>query len=158
VLEEQIGRAALTNVRIVAHGELPYVYLQAADVLVTKFSTLGVEAMYMDRPVIAAILDGERRFHVFGDAAEYVETADELRALLESLIEPGEFDRWREEQLMRAKAHLERLFFHSNRAPTELIADVLIDLVSEGKNALSNRAPSVVSLREEGSWKRPKER
>ena len=46
--------------------------LYISDVLFTKFSTLGIEAMIYDVQVVSVLLDNEERFKLYGEAAEYV--------------------------------------------------------------------------------------
>lgn len=80
------ANADCDNVAFIGDELLPYHCLNAADVVVTKFSTVGVEAMLFDCHVVSVALDGENRFQsVFGDAAERVQTIDQLQSSLKRL-------------------------------------------------------------------------
>ena len=60
--------------------------INVADVLITKWSTVGIEAMYKDVPVISVCLDKEKRFAIYGNAAEYVYDINDLAPLLDNPV------------------------------------------------------------------------
>ena len=59
------------NVFILNKNMLPYHALNCSDLLITKYSTLGIEAMLFSKPVISLILDNEKQWEVYQDAADY---------------------------------------------------------------------------------------
>jgi hypothetical protein len=128
ILEAQVARAGLPNVRIVDNRGGPHEQLRACDVLITKFSTLGIEAMYMGRPVISMLLDRESQFKVFGDAATYLETTDALLDLLTALTGAEYRRRWSDDARRRSARYLEAMFFRGP-APTH---DVIAEAVASG--------------------------
>ena len=65
---------------------LPYHALNAADLLITKFSTIALEAMLFKRPVVSILLDGEERFRIYGDAVERANSLEALNEILTMMV------------------------------------------------------------------------
>lgn len=82
-LEALIDYYSLPNVFLIDKNMVPYHALNAADLLITKFSTIALEAMLFRRSVVSILLDGEEKFRIYNNA---VERADSLDALKEILI------------------------------------------------------------------------
>ncbi|MBF0405897.1 MAG: CDP-glycerol glycerophosphotransferase family protein [Candidatus Riflebacteria bacterium] len=59
-----------------------YDCLNIADLFITKFSAMGMEAILFDCPVIAVILDKEQKFQAFNDAAEYFYSTNDFETFL----------------------------------------------------------------------------
>jgi hypothetical protein len=94
-LEALLDYFALPNVFLLDKGMVPYHALNAADLLITKLSTIALEAMLFQKPVISILLDGEERFRIFGDAVERVNSLEALNELLTMLIsEDGRRAAW----------------------------------------------------------------
>jgi hypothetical protein len=107
MLEAMLQAAALPNVSLVPRDDLPHQALVACDLLISKYSTLVLEAMVMDRPSICAILDGERQFACYENGAAYVWSAAELGELLLKLIDDdGVWDDWRRKMAGQMCAYL----------------------------------------------------
>lgn len=60
--------------------------LRLSDVLITKCSTIGIEAMKYDTLVISYQLDGSDVFKLYGNNGNYVYSLDELKDTLEAII------------------------------------------------------------------------
>jgi hypothetical protein len=87
-LERLIEQRSLSNVFYVPGAMLPYHAINAADVVLTKFSTLGLEGMRFGKPIVSVMLDGEPRWRViYEDAVEYITALDDMTALLARLVE-----------------------------------------------------------------------
>jgi len=127
ILEDMINsREDLKNVFLINNKMLPYHALNAADMLITKFSTLGIEAMLFNRPVICCILDGERRFKIYEEGADYVDSIGKLESLLLRLVTDDDFrQRWHEERIRRQKGVLEEYFCKMKESPAVYQADIL---------------------------------
>ena len=127
MLEQMIEHYSLPNVFLVNKGMLPYHALNAADLVITKFSTIGIEAMLFGRPVISVILDNEERWEfVFQDAAEYVRTVGAMRELLEKLVDDREFrSQWTEIRLKRQEHFLGQYFIQRSQSSALLAADAI---------------------------------
>lgn len=129
ILEAQIGSGRPANLLVVDSSTLPHHCINAADVLITKDSTLGMEAFYLDRPLISVVLDGKRKFSMFGDGAEYVFSTEALQSLVLSLVEPERLRTWTEERLSKAKEHLKRASFRAEEPPELLLAKAVMQIL-----------------------------
>lgn len=76
----------LDNIYIVDKQALPDHALNIADIMFCKFSTMGMEAMIYDVQVVSFLLDNENIFKVFGDAAKYIYTKEDLTIFLENTL------------------------------------------------------------------------
>lgn len=76
--------------------ELPNHALNAADVLLTKFSTMTVDAMILGVPTICVLLDQDMRWAIYGDAVDYAMTTDQLGRKLDELCDPDFRKIWRD--------------------------------------------------------------
>ena len=85
-LEGLVDYFALKNVSLLDKSMEPYHALNAANVLITKFSTIALEAMLFKRPVVSILLDGGERFRIYGDAVECVNSLEVLQEILIMII------------------------------------------------------------------------
>ncbi|MDF9745857.1 CDP-glycerol glycerophosphotransferase family protein [Natrinema salsiterrestre] len=110
----------------------PFHCLNAADIVVTKYSTVGIEAMLFDRPVVSVALDGETRFQdIFGDVAERVSSTDQLYSFFENILIGRE---QLPDQSIARKEFLAEISAHSQSAATELMATAIeqrVDSIDE---------------------------
>jgi len=65
---------------------LPFHALNAADLLITKLSTIALEAMLFKRPVVSILLDGGGRFRIYGDAVECADSVEALHEILSMMV------------------------------------------------------------------------
>jgi CDP-glycerol glycerophosphotransferase (TagB/SpsB family) len=115
---------------------LPYHALNAADVLITKLSTIALEAMLFKRPVISILLDGEERFRIYGDAVERVNSLEALTATLTMLVsDAGRRADWVENQLRNQEKYLKN-YFGKNIAESAKLGAAALD------NFLTNNVSS----------------
>jgi hypothetical protein len=129
----KVKEEGLRNVFYFDQALLPGEVLQASDVLVLKYSSIALEAMYLQVPSISAILDGERRFRYLDNATTYVETAHELLGLVLKLVDDEQFfQTWASEQ---RKMH--RQFIDSDRPSSDI--DTAASIVSTVQNFLRDR-------------------
>ncbi len=125
-LEHLIRSYALKNVFMIDKNALPYHAINASDVVIIKYSTLGLEAMLFERPFISLILDGEERFKIYGDAAEYIMHPEQCISLLTRLNDDVEFRlSWQKDQIQRQKEFLKGYFVDDPRPPAELAAEAI---------------------------------
>lgn len=130
-LERMIETHSSGNVFHVDH-ELPYHALNAADVVIVKFSTLAIEAMLLRKPVISVCLDGEKRWKSqLRDAPEYVTATADLVTLLRRIGHDHEFrDRWTEFRLAQQERFLRDYFSRSSDSSVEYAASVIVRRLS----------------------------
>ena len=101
-------------------------FMNAIDILVTKFSTLILEAALMGRCAVSAFFDGEERFKVFGDLPEIVNSGEDLYSLIIRLASNRKvFEHWRAERLFHQKELLPRYYYNCN-SPASIAAERII--------------------------------
>jgi hypothetical protein len=101
--------AAPTNVIVLPRQSPLSHFLNAMDLMVSKYSTLLLEAALMRRIAMPVILDGDMRFRVFGDLAPVITEPSILTGLLVRLAsEPMFRTTWMTENLHRQESHLQR--------------------------------------------------
>ena len=134
-LEAAVAEYSLPNVTYVRPTGPTYHALNAADVLVTKASTLAIEGMCLDVQTIVALFDREEGFKVYEDAVNYAETPEALEAALERLTSnPAEFSAWREDLRARSLRYLAKHGLELDTNPNEVIADVLAERLASLPN------------------------
>jgi CDP-glycerol glycerophosphotransferase (TagB/SpsB family) len=130
-LESLIDYYSLSNVFLLNKNMLPYHALNAADLLITKFSTIGLEAMLFKKPVVSILLDGEERLRMYGDAVERADTVDALDGILGMLV--SDADRrtdWEEKQKKNQESFLKSYFGDSISNSARRGAEVIDKLLS----------------------------
>ncbi len=125
----------LPNVFLLDKKMLSYHFLNAIDFLITKFSTLGFEAMEFSKPVISVILDREDNFKIYEDAADYFFEIDSLNMLLTRLLNDNNYrEQWKKD--------------HEGRQQKFLLYDRLenIDASELAANEIDRRIKDILSL------------
>jgi hypothetical protein len=114
------------NVFVLDRGASLADFLNAIDLLVAKYSTLILEAAVLGRPTIAALLDGDRQFAVYGELPEYAFSVASLRRdLTELATNDTIFAAWRERRLQQAQRELPVLLHRGAEPPATLAAAAL---------------------------------
>jgi hypothetical protein len=127
-----IAQYALPNVKLIEKTSLPYNALNAADLLITKISTLALEAMYLNVPTIGIILDDETSWEVYQNGIEYQHSVPDLQVRLRTLLCEREITlSWQEEMKVR-----QRYFFKSHGISSS--NDTSRDVVLALKNKLES--------------------
>jgi hypothetical protein len=102
-------------------------FLNAVDVVVTKYSTLILEAALLGRCPIAAILDGETRFTPFGELPAVVTSSGELHTLLTGLASDRDaLDLWTTAERLRHTALLPYFYHQASTPAPDLAAEAII--------------------------------
>ena len=60
-------------------------FLNVSDICITKFSTIGVEAILFDKMVISILPDTQKGFKAYEDAAIYVKEKEEIYGIFDKL-------------------------------------------------------------------------
>jgi len=122
----------LKNVFLIDNKMLPYHSLNTADILITKFSTLAIEAMLFDCPVICCVLDGEQRFNIYKDGADYIESIEKLQDLLGTLVTDTNFrQKWNKRHMQMRRDYLAKYFCEMDEPPAVFQAKVLDKYLKE---------------------------
>lgn len=132
LLLEQIHETySSDNAQIVSSSKDPLHCINAADVVVTKASTTGIEAFPMDTPVISVALDANHHFVRYGDAAEKIRSTGPLKQhLTELTTDKRKRSRWSQQQQAKIRAFVSRNL-HVPGSPTEKIVSEIVDAVEE---------------------------
>ena len=126
MLESLTGKHAFKNVFLVDKNMLPYHALNAANMLITKYSTLGIEAMLFNCPVICCVLDGEQRFNIYEGRADYIDRIKNLEDLLLKLVTNYDFrKKWYVRHMQIQKAFLAEYFCEMEEPPSVYQAKIL---------------------------------
>lgn len=123
----------LPNVFVIDKNILPCHALNSANIIITKHSTIGIEGMLLNKPIISVYLDGEKRWKsLFEEAAEYVETVGALRELLEKLIDDTKFfSQWIKEHIKRQKHFLKQYYIKQSQPPVLSATNAIISCLEK---------------------------
>lgn len=132
LLESLIDSYSLQNVFLINKNMPPYHALNVANFLITKSSTIGVEAMLLGCPIISVILDNEERFKIYEDAAEYKTTIEELNKLLTKLVNDVSFRfKWTEKQIEKQKSFLQNFLGESTQLSNIFAANAIEEKLNQ---------------------------
>jgi len=140
LLEGLIETFSLPNVVLVDKNMRPYHAINSADVVITKMSTIAIEAMELEKPVISVSLDHEINFQIYDDAAEYVNKIEELDAILKRLTNDEMFRKnWAARLRQKAGRFLKENFHREGEVPSELAAEALDRFLKRNRTYNSNK-------------------
>ena len=129
-LESLLNTYSLNNVFMIDKKMSLFHCLNVADFLITKFSTSGIEAMYLEKPVISLILDNEKKFKLYGTAAQFIQNIEELNNLMNCLVNDDNYkSKWTINLNKNANDLLNDNFYQTSRLPSELGAEAIINCI-----------------------------
>jgi CDP-glycerol glycerophosphotransferase (TagB/SpsB family) len=100
--------------------------LNAADLLITKYSTIGLEAMLFNKPVVSVFLDKEEKFMIYGNAVECVTDIESLDILLKKLDSDSEYrGKWSGDINQRAEQYVREYLGVRERDSSVLAAEAI---------------------------------
>ena len=116
----------------------PYHAINAADLIITKFSSIALEGMLFERPVVSIILDGEDRFRLYGDAVESVSSLEDLNEILTMLVsDASKRADWEKGQLKNQASFLKDYFGNDMSEAAQRGAEVLDKFLIDKKSNLT---------------------
>ncbi|MEI8088784.1 MAG: CDP-glycerol glycerophosphotransferase family protein [Opitutaceae bacterium] len=124
-LQSLLAAIAQPNVVILDRAAPLKHFLNAVDAIVTKYSSLILEAALMQRAAIAALFDGDDRFKAFGDMPAVVRTPAELEALLRQLGDDAAFASWRANRLAKCSHLLPEFYYQTDQPAAEISAETI---------------------------------
>ncbi len=108
---------------MITSGALPYDAINASDLLITKMSTMALEAMYLNVPTIGIILDNEPNWKVYEEGVEYENCLYHLRTRLQTLLDSRlKRQNWCIEMSVRQRVYIERHGILASNYPTRDVA------------------------------------
>jgi hypothetical protein len=131
IIEEITRNYNLKNVYFFPPNSPLYHILNSSDLLITKMSTLAIEAMFLNIPTIANIFHPEKKFMYYEDAVEYAFTTEELTNFLNKFISDSEYtDKWRKNLNIHIKKYLSKHGLNNKHTdPNLVIANTLKQIV-----------------------------
>ncbi|MDA7679717.1 hypothetical protein N8622_00490 [bacterium] len=127
-LEAILAEYGLANVHYISQNESAHHALNAADLLITKHSTLIIEGMFFGVPAVSALFDREHCFMFYEDAVDYAYTPEELAAAVERAVDDSRPSApWRRSLTKRSAAFMERHGLNLSVNPNTTIAEALRD-------------------------------
>ena len=146
-LEALIDYFSLPNVFLIDKSMLAFHALNAADLLITKLSTIALEAMLFERPVISILLDGEQRFRIFGDAVEKVNSLEDLQEILTMVVsDANRRAAWAKNQIKNQKIRMKK-YFGDNVSESAKVGVAALDQFLRNNNISSHLSSTSVQLR-----------
>jgi hypothetical protein len=131
LLEELVLQHSLPNVRLIDQSLLPYHALNAADILVFRFSTLAIEAMFLGVPALGILLNNEENFKCYGSAVEYHSTLSSVESRLQTLIDDKEYrQKWMAEVLANQSKYFTKHGLVSSGNPAQSVAKIVFDRIN----------------------------
>lgn len=119
------------RIKWIAGDVTPYHGINAADIVLTKYSTLAAEAMILDVPSICVLLDNEERWKIYDDAVDYAYSIEELKTRLKRLLNDDYFQEWQKDLNTRMDTYKS---YHLSDAYTdrnEIIADTMTEAINK---------------------------
>ncbi|MCB4790671.1 MAG: CDP-glycerol glycerophosphotransferase family protein [Elusimicrobia bacterium] len=131
-LNYAIKRYSLPNVFLIDKNISPYHAINACDLLILKISTVGLEAMLLNRPVISVILNKEMRFRIYGEATENVTSIEELDVLLRKLENEKDFRFiWTKNMIIKGNKYCEEYMGKRQTNSSALSAEAIDRFITE---------------------------
>ena len=126
-LLSEIADSKIDNVFLVEKNSLPDDALNIADVIFSKFSTMGVESIIYDTQVISVHLNNEKAFKIFGDAAEYIYEKKELTEFLKNTFNSKtNFTIWKKTYIKKRKKFIQEYFPKLKKNSAKILSDEII--------------------------------
>ena len=121
------------NVHLIDKRESAYHCINVSDVVITKFSTLALEAMEFGKVVVSVVLDREKRFQeIYGGAAETFTDSDSLASFLRNITSTEEvFEPWKRDRLGIQDAIRPKLLPQVDVPVEQVIVDKVVQSLGE---------------------------
>lgn len=130
LLNEILNKYKLSNIYLFSKKQKPEHILNIADILITKFSTLGIEAMIYKILVISCLFDKSTTLKIFGNAATYLYSSDELTKQLELLISLKK-NNYSKEYLKKMNIFLNKYFSILEKSSNDIFAEEIFKRIDD---------------------------
>ncbi|MDA9804410.1 hypothetical protein N9C67_00150 [Gammaproteobacteria bacterium] len=122
------------NIYVVDKNTLPDHALNIADIMITKFSYMGIEAMIYNVQVVSLLFDDESMFKVFGEAAEYIYDKEELIMFLKNTFSTkNAFIQWKEQYKEKGEKFIKQFYPNLGKSAEEIIAKTITRRINDRK-------------------------
>ena len=108
----------------------PYHCLNVSDIIITKFSTLAIEAMFFDKPVISIALGNNKFQDVFDDGVEkFIDVKNMINHLDQIINDKSHFTRWKKNRIMAQREYITKKFKVKDLPPEKIIANTIANKI-----------------------------
>tara|TARA_B110000305_G_scaffold217152_1_gene256243 strand:- start:104 stop:1045 length:942 start_codon:yes stop_codon:yes gene_type:complete len=122
------------NIYVVDKNMLPDHALNIADIMITKFSYMGVEAMIYNVQVVSLLFDDESMFKNFREAAEYIYDKEELIMFLKNTFSTkNTFIQWKEQYKEKRELFIEQFYPNLGNRSEEIIVKTITSRINDRK-------------------------
>ena len=127
-----LSEKEIHNYKIIDKKSLPYHSINAADILVTKASTIALQAMYLDVPSIVFNLDKDEVWNIYDKAVDYFYARHTLLLFLEKILNDDLYRvKWVEEKLVQHQNYLNLHGIPTYSNPNQIIASKISNLITD---------------------------
>ncbi len=129
---------SLANVYLIGKNVSPYHCINVSDLVITKFSTVALEAMEFGKPVISIALDHESKFQdIFEDAVEKFTDVEPFVSFLGHITSSSEtFAAWTTKRVKAQDSFLPRKMHKSTEPVEKVIVDKVIEALSKSSSVV----------------------
>jgi hypothetical protein len=122
------------NIYVVDKNILPDHALNLADIMISKFSYMGIEAMIYNVQVVSLLFDDESMFKFFGEAAEYIYDKEELIVFLKNTFSTkNTFIQWKEQYKEKREEFIEQFYPNLGNSAEEIIVKTITSRINDRK-------------------------
>lgn len=126
-LLSEIANTKTNNVFLIEKNSLPDDALNVADVIFTKFSTMGVESMIYNAQVVSVHYNKDKANEIYGDAAEYIYGGEKLNEFLKyTFNSKSNFIIWKNSFKERRENFIQKYFPKLEKSSDKILADEII--------------------------------
>jgi hypothetical protein len=102
--------------------------LNISDILITRYSTIGLEGLIYDTQIISYLLDNEGIFKIYGNTAEYVRDQKSLLCILNKVLRNRiNFESWKKNFELKKEVFLKEYYSLEIGNSGKIIAEKLND-------------------------------
>jgi len=122
------------NIYVVNKNMTPDHALNLADIMITKESTMGIEAMIYDVQVVSVHLQESILFKAFGEAAHYIYDKIGIITFLEKTLSSKEsLNKWKELFAEKRILFIEEYYPKMDKSSEEILVETMIEKINDRK-------------------------
>ncbi len=136
-----IEKTKLKNVIVLDGSVSANALLVAVDIVISKYSTILLEAVLMGRPTISVLFDGDIRFKVFGDMPEvFLRREDFVGHMKNILSDQNSLKNWIASRLCHQSKYLQGEFYlDCGETSSDRAAKQLVQMIRERHDLCLNK-------------------
>lgn len=108
----------------------PYHCINVSDIIITKYSTLAIESMYFNKPVISIVLGNDKFQDVFDEGVEKFTGLEKMLNQLDQIInDKSYFMRWEKNRILAQREYLTKKFIVKDLPAEKIIANTIANKI-----------------------------